>query len=87
MLVGTDLLAIVGRSLAMDMSAQLPLTFRPFDFETNVAARGMVWSPVYDGDLAHKWLRTSVADEVERAIVRQWSPTIVPIGGERAAGR
>jgi DNA-binding transcriptional LysR family regulator len=70
MLVGTDLLAIVGLSLATDMSAQLPLTFRPLDFEANVAPRGMVWSPVYDGDLAHKWLRTWVADQVERSLAQ-----------------
>jgi DNA-binding transcriptional LysR family regulator len=77
MLVGSDLLAIVGRSFANDLAAQLPLTVRPMDFELEAASLGMVWSPVYDGDLAHQWLRTEVADEVEQELARHWPPVAV----------
>lgn len=86
MLVGSSMLAIVGRSFAMDMAAQLPLTYKLMDFEPTVAPRGMVWSPVYDGDLAHKWLRTLVADEVERTLAQHSSPTLAPVEVKRAPG-
>lgn len=84
MLVGSNLLAVVGRSFATDMAAQLPLACRPLDFEANVDTLGMIWSPVCDGDLAHKWLRTWVGDEVEKALAECSSPRTTPDEGRRA---
>jgi DNA-binding transcriptional LysR family regulator len=71
LLAGTDLLAIVDHSLAREASAHLPLTFRPLESETESTQVGLVWSPVQDGDLAHEWLRTEVADEVERELAQR----------------
>lgn len=82
MLVRSNLLAVVGRAFATDMAAQLPLACRPLDFEANVDILGMIWSPVYDGDLAHKWFRTWVADEVEQALAERSSPQITPDEGD-----
>jgi DNA-binding transcriptional LysR family regulator len=95
LLVGTDLLAIVGHSFAREVTAYLPLTFRPLESEAERVPRGMVWSPVQDGDLAHEWLRTRVADEVERELAsrsaqppsfREDQPSALRPGPRRVAG-
>lgn len=81
MLIDTDLLAIVGQRIAEDSVLHLPLAFKPLEFDAGFTPRGMVWSPVYDGDLAHKWMRTYVADEVARAMQREWKPALVTKDG------
>jgi LysR family transcriptional regulator, nod-box dependent transcriptional activator len=60
MLVGSRSIAIVLDRLANDVAATHPLVVRPNPFITTTESVGLAWSPVYDGDPVHRWVREAL---------------------------
>lgn len=60
LLVDSNSIAFITDQLAYDMAATHPLVALPNPFHEAPARIGLVWSPVYDGDQTHKWIRESL---------------------------
>jgi len=60
LLAGSTSIAFVNEAIARDMAKAYPLVIRPLPFPEAPARIGLVWSPVFDGDPVHKWIRESL---------------------------
>jgi DNA-binding transcriptional LysR family regulator len=61
LLVDSTSIAFITDQLAYEMAATHPLVAHANPFQEIPARIGLVWSPVYDGDQTHKWIRESLA--------------------------
>jgi LysR family transcriptional regulator, nod-box dependent transcriptional activator len=68
LLIDSTSIAFVTDQLAHDMVATYPLVTHALPFEQSPMNIGLVWSPVYDGDLVHKWIRESLAAQASATI-------------------
>jgi DNA-binding transcriptional LysR family regulator len=60
LLVDSNSIAFITDQLAYEMAATHPLVALANPFHEAPARIGLVWSPVYDGDQTHKWIRESL---------------------------
>jgi DNA-binding transcriptional LysR family regulator len=63
LLADSNSVAFITTELAHDMAATHPLAIHANPFQEEPAAIGLVWSPVYDGDPVHRWIRDSLASQ------------------------
>jgi DNA-binding transcriptional LysR family regulator len=63
LLTDSTSVAFVTTQLAQDMAASHPLVVHANPFPESPMRIGLVWSPVYDSDPVHKWIRESLATQ------------------------
>ncbi|AIW21667.1 LysR family transcriptional regulator [Vibrio coralliilyticus] len=59
-LVSSDYLMVVPEHIALNLSANHNLEYRPLPFETEAHQYWLMWHPKYDQDKAHQWMREMV---------------------------
>jgi hypothetical protein len=59
-LVQSNLVAILGRKLAMEFRRAYPIEIRELPFETPVLQSVMSWHRRFDDVTAHRWLRSTI---------------------------
>jgi DNA-binding transcriptional LysR family regulator len=66
LLIGSNSIAFLTRQLGEEMAGTHPLVTRAMPVIDSVVTLGLVWSPVYDGDAAHRWFRESMVAHVPK---------------------
>lgn len=61
LLVGSNSVAFMNDVIARDMAKAYPIVVRQQPYREDPVNIGLVWSPVFDGDPVHRWLRESLA--------------------------
>ncbi|MCG9595929.1 LysR family transcriptional regulator [Vibrio sp. Isolate25] len=59
-LVSSDYLMVVPEHIALNLSANHDLEYRPLPFDTEAHQYWLMWHPKYDQDKAHQWMRERV---------------------------
>ena len=67
LVIDSDAIAIVPRQLAQVMSSAHALDYRPLAEGFLECQVGLAWSPVYDRDAAHTWIRESLLERLRSA--------------------
>jgi hypothetical protein len=62
-LEGTQLVAVMTYRLASELSKRWETVTRRLSFGPDSVDFGLAWSPVFDADPAHLWLRTKITAE------------------------
>jgi DNA-binding transcriptional LysR family regulator len=72
LLIDSNSIAFVTDQLAQEMAETHPLVVHTNPFKEDPARIGLVWSPVYDGDQMHKWIRESLAARASGLSDSRW---------------
>jgi DNA-binding transcriptional LysR family regulator len=68
LLIDSNSIAFITDQLARDAVARYPLVAHANPFKEAPRRIGLVWSPVFDGDHTHKWIRESLAAQASTTI-------------------
>jgi DNA-binding transcriptional LysR family regulator len=68
LLIDSSSIAFITDQLAHEMAATHPLVAHANPFPETPVRIGLVWSPVYDGDQTHKWIRESLGAQASATI-------------------
>jgi DNA-binding transcriptional LysR family regulator len=60
-LAGSDMVAVLGRRIALEFSRSYPIEIRELPFEPAILRSIMLWHRRFDDQPAHRWLRETVA--------------------------
>lgn len=68
LLIDSTSIAFITDQLAQEIAAKYPLVAHANPFKEVPVRIGLVWSPVFDGDQTHKWIRESLAAQASATI-------------------